>query len=160
MAKLLLELKYYDEAGRVKPASVLNWCVLFLCRSMVLFAISFTLQQNGTELLSLFYPEKTYLYLAILFSLPALLAYLLLSFREFITKKGQFWCFYLSKPLFLISILLDLCLHYYVAKAHYWQFSWSIALTLIVDVLLCFYMLKDRHLSLLISDWTSPSISK
>lgn len=154
MAKLLLELKYYDEAGRVKPASILVWCVLFLCRSMFLFALSFTLQQNSTELLSLFYPEKYYLYIAMLVALPAFAGYLLLAFRESLTKHHYYWPFYVIKPLFLLSCIFDIGLHYYLAKAHYWQFSWSIALSLLIDVLVCFYLIKDRHLSLLITDWS------
>lgn len=157
MAKLLLELKYYDDAGRVKPAVILICCVVFLCRSMLLFANSFTLRQDNSDLLGLFYPEKHYLYLGMLLGLPALIAYLLIVFRETMVKRHYYWLFLCIKPLFLLSCILDIGLHYSLAKAHYWQFSWSIALSLLLDSLICFYLLKDRHLSLLISDWSKPS---
>ncbi|MGO4892574.1 DUF2919 family protein [Flavobacterium sp. W21_SRS_FM6] len=157
MARLLLELKYYDEAGRVKPSAILSWCALFLCRSMFIFALSFILQQNSSELLSWIYPEKRYLYLSMLIAAPAFSAYLLLAFRESLTKHERYWPLLLIKPLLLLSCLLDIGLHYFLAKSLYWQFSWSIALSFLINVMIGFYLFKDRHLRLLVSDWSRPN---
>lgn len=158
LAKLLLELKYYDEAGRVKPGFVFTWCALFLCRSVLLFALSLTLHNDGVQLLGFFYPEKKYLYVGMVIAAPAFIAYLLVAFRESLANQQQYWLFYLIKPLFLISCILDITLHYYLAKATFWQFSWTVALSLIIDVLLSYYFLKDRHLRLLIRDWAKTTI--
>jgi hypothetical protein len=154
VAKLLLDLKYYDEEGRVKPSFILNFCVVFLCRSILLYGISFSLRQDSGQLLALFYSDKNTLYWGMIMSLPALLAYLLLAFREFLVKKHLFWAFHLIKPLFLFSCVLDIGLHYTLAKMHYWQFSWSIALSFLTDFLIGFYLLKDRHLRHFIDDWS------
>jgi hypothetical protein len=153
VAKLLLDLKYYDEEGRVKPSSVLWWVVAFLCRSLLILIMALAVRQDGNMLLRLFYPEEKYLYIGLAIALPALISYLLLAFREKLAKKAQYWVFHLIKSLLFFACLMDFIYQCYLANLHYWQFSWTIAIILILDVWIAYYVLMDRHLRLLVADW-------
>ena len=47
--KLLLPLKYYDDAGRVKPAVALYFCIVFLSRSLLILIGSISVRENGEQ---------------------------------------------------------------------------------------------------------------
>lgn len=151
--KLLLPLKYYDEAGRVKPALALYLCIAILSRSLMILIGSVSVRENGEQLLALFYPERPYLYVSLAIAFPAFLALLLLWFREKIWQAGKCWMFSCIKPLLIISVFADLCLHIIVASSQRWQFSWVIAITLLVDLLVLYFLAKDKHTQLMLRDW-------
>ncbi|MFB1034159.1 MAG: DUF2919 family protein, partial [Sinobacterium sp.] len=96
--KLLLPLKYYDEAGRVKPATALYVCIAFLSRSLMILIGSVSVRENSDQLLALFYPEKQYLYISLAITFPAFMAILLLGFREKIWNADRCWMFTCIKP--------------------------------------------------------------
>jgi hypothetical protein len=151
--KLLLPLKYYDEAGRVKPALGLYLCIVFLSRSLLVFIGSFSMQRYTNELLTLFYPEQKYLYIGLVGALCAVFGLVILGFREKIWKNNRSWLFLLLKPMLMVSILIDLTTHVILANIEHWMFSWVIAATLILDVFCMFFLLKDKHTKLMIMDW-------
>jgi hypothetical protein len=161
--KLLLPLKYYDDAGRVKPAVALYFCIVFLSRSLLILVGSVSVRENGEQLLALFYPEKQYLYVSLAIAFPAFLALMLLGFREKIWQANRCWMFSCIKPLLLFSVLADLVLHIMLANIHHWQFSWVIALTLLLDSLIFYFLVKDKHTQLMLMDWkkfipTTPDV--
>ena len=151
--KLLLPLKYYDEAGRVKPAVTVYLCIVFLSRSLLILIGSVSVRENGEQLLALFYPEKQYLYISLAIAFPAFLALLVLSFREKIWHANRSWMFSCIKPLLTLSVLADLSLHFMLASINYWQFSWIIAITILLDSLIFYFFLKDKHIQLMLKDW-------
>jgi hypothetical protein len=151
--KMLLPLKYYDDAGRVKPAAALYFCIVFLSRSLLILIGSVSARENGDQLLALFYPEKQYLYISLTIAFPAFLALLILGFREKIWHANRFWMFSCIKPLLIFSVLADLSLHIISASVDDWQFSWLIALTLLLDSLVFYFIIKDKHTLLMLSDW-------
>jgi hypothetical protein len=151
--KLLLPLKYYDDAGRVKPAAALYLCIVFLSRSLLILIGSVSVRENGEQLLALFYPEKQFLYISLAISFPAFLALLLLGFREKIWLANRYWMFSCIKPLLIFSVLADLGLHIMLANIEHWQFSWVIAFTLLLDSLIFYFLLKDKHTQLMLMDW-------
>lgn len=150
---MLLPLKYYDEAGRVKPALGLYLLILFICRSMLVFVAAMSIRAHSNELLSLFYPERDYLYLSLAIALPGLLSLFILGFREKIWRSNKVWLFQLLKPFLLLSILADLSLHLSLADTQYWRFSWVIAITLLLDCLAVYFILIDKHTKLMLKDW-------
>ena len=154
MAKLLLNLNYYDEAGRVKPSSALLWVVVFLCRSLLILIMAVAIRQDGNMILRLFYPEEKYLYIGLAVSLPAFIGYLLIAFREKLAGKQQYWLFHLIKYLLFIACFSDFVYQCYLANLHYWQFSWTIAVILLADIWVGFFVLRDRHLRLFVEDWS------
>ncbi|MEP1449222.1 MAG: DUF2919 domain-containing protein [Paraglaciecola sp.] len=151
--KILLPLKYYDEAGRIKPAVALYVCIGFLCRSLLVLIGSVSVRENGEQLLALFYSNKHYLYISLAIAVPSFLTLLLLGFREKIWKADRSWLFSYIKPLLIFSVLADLGLHIMLAMAHHWQFSWVIAVTLILDVLFLYFLIRDRHTRMMLTDW-------
>ncbi|WP_299073069.1 DUF2919 domain-containing protein [uncultured Paraglaciecola sp.] len=151
--KLLLPLKYYDDAGRVKPPTALYLCIAVLCRSLLVLIGSVSVRDNGEQLLALFYPERQYLYMNLVIAFMAFLALLLLGFREKIWQANRGWLFLGIKPLLIIAVLADLGLHIRLASIEHWQFSWVIAVTLLVDWLFFYFLIKDKHIQLMLSDW-------
>lgn len=151
--KILLPLKYYDEAGRIKPAVSLYICIGFLCRSLLVLIGSVSVRENGEQLLALFYSNKHYLYISLAIAVPSFLTLLLLGFREKIWKADRCWLFSSIKPLLIFSVLADLGLHVILAVAHHWQFSWVIAVTLMLDVLFFYFLLRDKHTQMMLTDW-------
>lgn len=151
--KLLLPLKYYDDAGRVKPAVALYVCIAFLSRSLMILIGSVSVRENGDQLLALLYPEKQYLYISLAIAFPTFLALLLLGFREKIWKADRCWIFSCIKPLLIFSVLADLGLHIMLANIGHWQFSWLIAFTLLLDSLTFYFLVKDKHTQMMLMDW-------
>jgi hypothetical protein len=151
--KLLLPLKYYDEAGRVKPALALYCCIGFLSRSLLILIGSISVRENSEQLLALFYPEKQYLYISLAIAFPAFLALLVLGFREKIWPADKCWMFSCIKPLLIFSVLADLGLHIMLANLGHWQFSWLIAFTLLLDSLIFYFLVMDKHTQMMLMDW-------
>jgi hypothetical protein len=151
--KLLLPLKYYDDAGRVKPAAALYFCIVILSRSLLILVGSVSVRENGEQLLALFYPDKQFLYISLAIAFPAFLALLLLGFREKIWQANRCWMFSCIKPLLVFSVLADLGLHITLANIEHWQFSWVIAFTLLFDSLILYFLIKDKHTQLMLMDW-------
>lgn len=151
--KLLLPLKYYDDAGRVKPAASLYFCIVLLSRSLLILLGSVLIRSNGEQLLALFYPDKQYLYISLGIAFPAFVTLLLLAFREKIWHANKGWIFSWIKPLLILSVLADLGLHIMLASKGHWQFSWVIALTLLLDSLIFYFFIKDKHIQLMLMDW-------
>ncbi|MGJ8681507.1 DUF2919 family protein, partial [Paraglaciecola sp.] len=63
------------------------------------------------------------------------------------------WLFGFVRPLMIVSVLGDFIFHVYFANLSHWQFSWLIAITFILDLLCLYFLLKDRHLLLMVKDW-------
>lgn len=152
--KLLLDLKHYDEAGRVKPASGLFCCVLFLSRTWLIFVLTIASGHDSNSILTWFYPKKNYLYLGMFIGLPAFFAYTIVSFREKLNQTMRIRLIKWVVFLLLISCMTDMAYHIYLANRNMWQFSWNISIVLLVDMLIMLYVLRDKHLRLLIYDWS------
>jgi hypothetical protein len=57
------------------------------------------------------------------------------------------------RPLLIFSVLADLVLHIVMANIKNWQFSWLIAITLLLDLLVFYFLIKDKHTLLMLVDW-------
>jgi hypothetical protein len=151
--KLLLPLKYYDEAGRVKPPVAVYVCALFLCRSLIVVIAALSASDASRDLLALIYPQRTLLYVNVCFALSALASLVVMGFRYKIWTNKITWLFVLIRPLLLFAAIGEL--FFYLALAHYnsWAFSWPIALTILVTGFCVFYLAKDKHLTCMMQDW-------
>jgi hypothetical protein len=114
---------------------------------------SVSVRENGEQLLALFYPESQYLYISLTIAFPAFLGLLLLGFREKIWNASRCWMFSCIRPLLIFSVLADLVLHIVMANIKNWQFSWLIAITLLLDLLVFYFLIKDKHTLLMLVDW-------
>jgi hypothetical protein len=158
--RLLLPLKHYDEAGKVKPPVALYWCALFLCRSLVVLVGALSSRQYGNELLALFYSESRYLYMNLIVAMPTLISLIIIGFRETSWVENRSWLFVCIRPLMIFSALVDFSFHIFFANLHHWQFSWVISFTFLLDSLCLYFLIKDKHILMMIKDWRSPVVTK
>jgi len=153
MLKLLLPLKYYDQAGRVKPLLCFNLCLLFLARSYFVFAISAANMNDSGKLLGVFYPDKQDFYLGLLLGLPAVFCWALASYRGKLWQAQRFVVFSWIKPLLLLTLMADLLMHLMLAEQQHWAFSWVLAISLMLDAMLLVYVFRSKKLRLMLNDW-------
>ncbi|MFT2092970.1 DUF2919 family protein [Paraglaciecola sp. 2405UD69-4] len=151
--KLLLPLKFYDAAGRVIPPVSFYFCLMYLCRSFLIFIASLSGKESSDVLLRLFYPVTTHLYLSLGVALPVLAVFIIVGFREKIWAGNKGWLFSLIRPLTIISILSDLIFHLAIAKMNHWQFSWTISCTTMIGLLCLYFVIRDKHTKLMVADW-------
>ncbi|QHJ09864.1 hypothetical protein FX988_00072 [Paraglaciecola mesophila] len=151
--RLLLPLKYYDEAGRIKPSTSFLWCLFYLCRPFWVFVASLTFRQDSGALLTLFYPDNYYFYLSLGIAFPALLVALLISFRTKLWHSRARCVFQAIVPLVMLSLISDIGFHVSMAFKQHWEFSWLVALTLLLDCIYLYWVKKNLHLRLMAQDW-------
>lgn len=157
MLKLLLPLKYYDEAGRVKPLLWFNLCLLFLARSYFVFIASAANMNDSAKLLNLFYPDKQDFYLGLMLGIPAVMCWGLASYRDKIWNKAFHRWFKWVKPLLILGLTADLLLHFWMAQQQHWAFTWVLALGLLFDALLLVYLLRSKKVQVMLKDWESET---
>ena len=151
--KLKLPLHKYDDAGRVKPPWLLFLCLCFLARGIVVFIASLSFRQDGGLLLSIFYPLKYQFYLSLLTAIPAIMTLLFVGFRERIWKAGK-GAFYIGVPVVLAYLIAsDLIIQLYILRAQHFAFAWPTALTLFSVLLFAWYLIRSKHMRIMLADW-------
>ncbi len=66
----------YDDHGQLRPPLWFWPIALLLTRSVWLFLMAGVTRESGSEILTLFYPDKITLYISLLTDVPAMLALL------------------------------------------------------------------------------------
>lgn len=153
MAKLLLPLQYYDEAGRIKPPRFFWWCGLLLAKSYFIFILSLSNFRDSDALLEVFYPRPSELYIGLGIGLSAVLAIAIVAYRE--KWWGSSWAMlcHLIKPLLLLAVIMDISHQIQLLLEHHWMFSWAVAFSVVLDSVLLYWILKSRHLKYMLKDW-------
>lgn len=150
---LLLPLKHYDEAGRVKPPWLLYFFTLFICRGVFLVIAQLISAEHTKVLADILYEHASHLYSSAGLGVLGLSALVILSFREKITQSQNQWVFRLIRPLLLCAVILNLALEVNIAKEQNWQFSWLVALPLLIEIWCGYYLIKSKHLNVMLQDW-------
>lgn len=153
--KLALPLNHYDESGRIKPPVAFWLCSLFLARSYFIFIVALSFRQDSTSLLKVFYPNQSELYVGFVIGLGAVLASILVVFREKWWQSKWDKIRYFIKPLILLTLSMDLLYQFKNALDNHWQFLWTVAIFVVVDTILLYWLLKSRHVRWMIRDWKS-----
>ena len=151
--KLPLPLHKYDENGRVKPPLTLMLALVFLARSIVVFIASLSFREDGGLLLSLFYPDKYQFYLSLSSAIPALVLIFLIGFREKLWKGDKAKVFYLLPWLIGIVLCIDIILQFYIITKLHFVFSWPSAISLLVTMLIVWYLFLSASVKALFKDW-------
>ncbi|GAA6183155.1 MULTISPECIES: DUF2919 domain-containing protein [Alteromonadaceae] len=153
MSKLLLPLSQYDEAGRIRPPRFFWWCCLFLAKSYVIFILSLSNFRDADGLLEIFYPQKNELFIGFGIGGGALLAIIIVAYREkWWDTKWQF-IRRLIKPCLILTVTLDLLHQIQISLSQHWQFSWAVATLFLFDLVVLYWIFKSRHLRYMIADW-------
>ncbi|GAA0857392.1 DUF2919 domain-containing protein [Aliiglaciecola litoralis] len=153
MTRLLLPLKHYDEAGRVKPPRIFWWCGLLLAKSYFIFVLSLSNFRDADGLLEVFYPQQSELYLGFGIGFGAVIAMVLVAYREKWWNTKLVFISHLIKPLMFMTLALDLLHQVELAQKSYWQFSWTVALFVCLDVMIFYYIFTSRHIKIMLKDW-------
>lgn len=151
--KLALPLNHYDESGRIKPPVTFWLCCLYLARSYFIFIAALSFRQDSESLLKVFYPNQQELYIGFIIGLGAVLATVLVAFREKWWSGKWDKIRHLIKPLILITLTLDILYQIENALNNHWHFLWTVAIFVVVDSILLYWLLKSRHVRLMIKDW-------
>jgi hypothetical protein len=157
MMKLMLPLDNYDEAGRVKPPSLLFAALVFLLRPMIVFIASVTFREDQTKLLSLFYPDKYQFYMSLSHAVPALIILLIMSFREKIWDANNYPVISMIPILLVFAFISDACVQVYILQSESFGFSWPHASSFIGLLLFGLYTFKSQHLRVMLADWKKPA---
>ncbi|GAB3038409.1 DUF2919 family protein [Bowmanella dokdonensis] len=150
--RTILPLHYYDEEGRLKASRWMYASLLFLMRGYLVAIASLTYRQDTGLLLSLFYPDRHYFYLSLATGLPAMLLLVVVWWRHKFRQWAP-WLFACFRPLLQMSLVADLLLHLWMGQHQHWQFSWLIALTLLLDLLLLLYWRRSGKQRQILKDW-------
>ncbi|WP_026375098.1 DUF2919 domain-containing protein [Aestuariibacter salexigens] len=151
--KLELPLSSYDEAGRVKPPAMWYAVLIFLARAYVIAIAVFSSSQPVEQTMDFFYPTHELFYAALAMGLPALVLFGLTSIREKLYGSRLRALFRVLLPGAFACLCVDMWLLISKLSVQHWQFAWSTALTLLVQIALLLYVVKSRHLRLMIADW-------
>ncbi len=156
--RAILPLHYYDAEGRIKPNRLMYLSLLFLIRGYLVFIASLSYRQDPSLILSLFYPDKGYFYFSLLLGLPALLIMGMVFWRHKLVEGRARVVFRPVRYMLLFSLAIDGVFHLLMAHQGHWQFSWVIALTLLLDMLFAAYWYRSRTLKLMLKDWQYKSL--
>ena len=149
-------LHYYDEAGRLKPPLFIYIFLLFVCRGLLILAISLSFREDKESLLRLFYPQVYQFYLSLLPLLPAIYALYLVSHRNKIWANNNYQYYRRLKPFMALALLIDASIQFYILARLQFSFSMSHGLAIAMAILGLMYILRSSHLKNLIKDWSSP----
>lgn len=145
MKRRLYALKYYTESGDLKFPPVLFYLLVFLSRTWILLILSLASSQTGSDILTLFYPDKAHFYSGLLVGLLPLIVFIVSGRRHAQDSWAlKYWpyCFYLL----LFSIIGDLSLQLYYLYLDNFQYSISASLQLVIILWSCLYITKSKHL--------------
>ena len=154
---LKLPLKYYDDSGRILPPKWLYAMLLLFSFDWLAFIFSLASRSQTNALLSLFYPHRVSLGLALLSSFPIVIGFILISQRERLWKHGLTqWCTWL-RPLILTGMTISLIVQWYHASAIHWGFDLITAVKMMLSIVGLYCVGRSRHVRWMIDDWKTPT---
>ena len=157
---LKLPLKYYDDAGRILPPKWLYAILMLFSLDWLAFIFSLASRSQTEVLLSLFYPHRISLGLALLSSFPIVIGLTLIGQRERLWKRGfTQWCSWLI-PLILTGMGISLLVQLYHASAIHWGFEPITAIKMMLAVMGLYCVGRSRHVRWMIDDWKKPINSR
>lgn len=136
----------YDDHGQLRPPLWFWPIALLLTRSVWLFLMAGVTRESGSEILSLFYPDKMSLYISLLTDVPAMLALLACGGTHQQTNSVRAWLRHHSRGLLLCSTLSGLVMQLHSLNLQKWSFSWPTALVLIGSLWALWYLLRSRQI--------------
>jgi len=149
-------LKYYDEAGRMKPPLVMYIMLLFVSRGLLILIISLSFREDSERLLRLFYPHSIHFYWSLIPIIPALLGLYVVSKRSLLWEKKQYVLFR-ALPWFMITaLLLDLAIQLYMLWQIHFRYSLSHGLSIIISATFIIYIMQSEYFKTLLQDWNKP----
>ncbi|OZS44827.1 DUF2919 domain-containing protein [Photobacterium sanguinicancri] len=134
----------YDEHGLLKPSPMLWLTLAFSAKAWIIFVMAGASRQQGSQLLTLFYPLKESLYVGLLLGLPSLLLAWLSGQRHKHNKISNYiWRH--GKQLLLVAYLSDCLLQTYHLFMTQGVFSWPNGVMILITAWLTMYLLRSSR---------------
>lgn len=143
--KDIMPMHYYDDEGRVKPPVFVNWIIAYLMRGFILIIIASSLGSDTNAILGVFYPNHSLLYAHLVISIPAFVAFYLVSNRKKLLDDGKNNLLKLLKPTLLLGLALDFVLHIYIAQVQHWQYSTAAALGMLLPIVFSYIIWRNKR---------------
>lgn len=145
MSIKIYALKFYTQAGDLKPPTYFYYGLLFLARTWALLIISVASRETGNKLLAIFYPDKIHFYLGLASGLIAIILFFL-SGRDHDKHPRICKIWQRAYPFFILSICVDLGLQLYYLYVDRFQYSIEASIQLVVVTWLLLLCLRSNHL--------------
>lgn len=133
---------HYDKDGYIKPPTSFYVAILYLLRGYFILIMASSLGAKTQIILSVFYPKSIFIYVHLLVGLPAVLAWIILSYRETLRAKGRGHYLKAVKPLLLIGLVIDFVIHIVIASLMHWSFHWPVALGVVVPIYVVLFLVR------------------
>ncbi|MBU2976976.1 DUF2919 family protein [Alteromonas sp. C1M14] len=150
---MLLPLHCYDHKGRIMPPRWLYTLLLLLCTDWLALIFSLASMGQTSQLLSILYPDKAVLGSRLLATLPFLVVLLFLGNRSRLWNKGCYRWRWAIKPLLYVGIISSIGAQLSTMAREWWEFHWTPAVFLLLNVVLLVSVVRSRHLSFMVKDW-------
>lgn len=135
---------YYSEQGLLKPSLFYWMSLVYFTRAWWLFIIAGASRQQGSGLLSLFYPNQTAFYLGLTIGLPAMFLFFLSGNLHkiplIIRKRWQ-----IGRLVLLLSAFMELYLTGSHIVSHQGEFHWGTALSLVMLLWITSYLIRSKR---------------
>lgn len=137
-------LEAYDKHGFLKPPIWLWLGWFFLARAWVVFVMAGASRNQGSDLLTMFYPDHDRFYLGLLLGLPIILLMWLFGIRK---KNNQIaehvWRY--GRLFTILVVLIDLVMVVEQIIVSRGQFHWVNAIVLLLLSWLLLFLYKSRR---------------
>ncbi|WP_018981654.1 DUF2919 family protein [Salinimonas chungwhensis] len=153
MAALPLPLHCYDDAGIIKPPRWLYWLLLINSVDWTFFIFSVASRQHTSQLLGLFFPDRSLLWYKLAVTLPFIITALLLGNRQRLWKKSLINWYRLIPWLTVGGVAGSLTVVLLQLAGTHWYFQPVMAGQICALFTLATLMFKSKHVALMLQDW-------
>ncbi|MDF0534910.1 DUF2919 domain-containing protein [Shewanella yunxiaonensis] len=147
------DVHWLDDHGHVRPPLMLYLLLLFLARGWAIFVMSLTIASDRSELVKLFYPDRSDFLIALAAGSGAVFAFFLVIAER---RRKPLWL----RPLFgslrlLLAVLLTVEAVLLVIRLSHltFLFDWPMALDGLLLFWSAIYLYHSRHLKAYVADW-------
>lgn len=135
---------YLDKHGNAKPNLFFWISCFFLARAWTVFVIAGVSREQGSDLLSLFYPDRDALYVGLAAGFPAVILLLLAgNLHRYPAIFSRIW--HWGRVFLIFAFSCDLLMQMEHLVIDQWRFNWSSASTLLIAFWLIIYLFKSRR---------------
>lgn len=152
-------ITWLDDKGHIKPPIFLYALLAYLARGWCIFIASLTQMGDRSELVRIFYPEKSDFLLALAAGAGAVLLYAVVIAER---RRSPLWL----RPLFVrlkwalwVLLIIDGLLLGQRLFHSQFLFHWSLALDALVLFWSSLYVLKSKRLRYYLLDWPKAELA-
>ncbi len=147
---MLYSFESYDKYGWLKPPIWLWFGWIVLIRSVVILIMAGVSREQGTNLLALFYPNHSHLYIAIALSLPILFYMWLSSFKS-PKRPFSLMLWQQGRWLTIVMVLVELSILIQAVVTNHGEFRLATAMTILLLSWFLLYLFRSKRVKMCFS---------